>query len=184
MPLTCARARCEAKLSVRIWRIWNTEVEHRDYCPKCGRKIVDYNPTIRYKIVPNPDQIREMELNGLCPQPSPEAEAAFRRALSKLEVEQSKVPSVAELIILIRHLHAYGDCHHAYSKAPEALQILFASVTGEVPVADSHVVIPVEDLKELQSRDRVLQALEAGGVDNWDGYSDSINNPEYFAEDE
>ncbi|MFW9873276.1 MAG: hypothetical protein ACFFG0_09255 [Candidatus Thorarchaeota archaeon] len=46
------------------------------------------------------------------------------------------------------------------------------------------VTISVKEYNYLWSRDRVLQALEAGGVDNWEWYSDSINKwyPEYFDE--
>jgi hypothetical protein len=34
----------------------------------------------------------------------------------------------------------------------------------------SWVLINEEDLKRLESNDRLLKALKAGGVDNWGGY--------------
>lgn len=48
------------------------------------------------------------------------------------------------------------------------------------------VTIPKIEYDQLIRDQRVLEALHAGGVDNWDWYSDSINMyyPEYFAEDE
>lgn len=33
-----------------------------------------------------------------------------------------------------------------------------------------HITIPIEFYNELIERDKILAALEAAGVDNWDGY--------------
>jgi len=38
------------------------------------------------------------------------------------------------------------------------------------------VVIPEAQLQRLRKRDAILSALEAGGVDNWEWYGDSIND--------
>lgn len=42
------------------------------------------------------------------------------------------------------------------------------------------VTISLEEYDNLVQRDRILSALEAGGVDNWEWYSDSIQM--YFPE--
>ena len=36
--------------------------------------------------------------------------------------------------------------------------------------------IPRYELQKLRDRDDILSALEAGGVDNWEWYSESIKN--------
>ena len=38
----------------------------------------------------------------------------------------------------------------------------------------SKVTISAVRLKYLESRDEILRALEAGGVDNWEWYSESL----------
>ena len=38
----------------------------------------------------------------------------------------------------------------------------------------SNVTISAGRLKYLESRDEILSALEAGGVDNWEWYSESL----------
>ncbi|WEU80136.1 host RecBCD nuclease inhibitor [Klebsiella phage Oda] len=38
----------------------------------------------------------------------------------------------------------------------------------------SKVTISAVRLKYLESRDEILSALEAGGVDNWEWYSESL----------
>ncbi|WAW44372.1 hypothetical protein [Klebsiella phage Kp_GWPB35] len=38
----------------------------------------------------------------------------------------------------------------------------------------SNVTISEARLKYLESRDEILSALEAGGVDNWEWYSESL----------
>lgn len=56
----------------------------------------------------------------------------------------------------------------------------------EVPDCKGDVIfIQRKEYEYLKKRNRVLGALEAGGVDNWDWYSDSINKyyPEYFEDD-
>lgn len=47
---------------------------------------------------------------------------------------------------------------------------------------DDEVIVKKEDLADLQRDSKCLAALEAGGVDNWEWYSESINMyfPEYF----
>lgn len=40
-----------------------------------------------------------------------------------------------------------------------------------VPVPDDMIVIPKEEYEMLRENDRFLDALEAAGVDNWEGYS-------------
>lgn len=40
----------------------------------------------------------------------------------------------------------------------------------------SNVTISAKRLKYLEHRDDVLSALEAGGVDNWEWYSESLND--------
>lgn len=44
---------------------------------------------------------------------------------------------------------------------------------------ETMVVILKEDYEELLFCQRVLEALEAAGVDNWDGYDDAV---EIYAE--
>lgn len=44
----CSRSACQEALSLRygFYRIWNnpgSEPEYRDYCVRCGRKIIEYN---------------------------------------------------------------------------------------------------------------------------------------------
>lgn len=40
-----------------------------------------------------------------------------------------------------------------------------------VPVGDDHVVITKVEYENLKRSDDFLDALEAAGVDNWEGYS-------------
>lgn len=42
------------------------------------------------------------------------------------------------------------------------------------------------ELERLKKRERLLLALEAGGVDNWEWYGDSINDhyPEHFKDED
>lgn len=42
----------------------------------------------------------------------------------------------------------------------------------------TRVSVPINVLVELMTRESKLNMLEAGGVDNWDGYSDSMYDPE------
>lgn len=44
------------------------------------------------------------------------------------------------------------------------------------------VVLTPAQYKELDKRDRKLRALEAGGVDNWEWYSDSLED--HYEDDE
>lgn len=48
----------------------------------------------------------------------------------------------------------------------------------------SNVTISAKRLKYLEHRDDVLSALEAGGVDNWEWYSESLNDAGILDEDE
>lgn len=43
----------------------------------------------------------------------------------------------------------------------------------------------VKEVKRLRQRDDMLSGLEAGGVDNWDWYSESLKdyNRKYYPED-
>ena len=51
---------------------------------------------------------------------------------------------------------------------------------------DETVVLSKKDYEELKKRAATLSALEAGGVDNWEWYSDSLNDhlPEEYKEKE
>lgn len=55
-----------------------------------------------------------------------------------------------------------------------------------VPVGDDHVVITKVEYENLKRSDDFLDALEAAGVDNWEGYSqawrffDGIDDPEDY----
>ena len=40
----------------------------------------------------------------------------------------------------------------------------------------SDVLITAKRLKYLESRDAILSALECGGVDNWEWYSESLRD--------
>lgn len=40
----------------------------------------------------------------------------------------------------------------------------------------AEIVILEERIEELEERDRLLSALEAGGVDNWEGYEPSMED--------
>lgn len=40
----------------------------------------------------------------------------------------------------------------------------------------SNVTISSKRLKYLEDRDAILSALEAGGVDNWEWYSESLSD--------
>ena len=53
---------------------------------------------------------------------------------------------------------------------------------NSVKVKGSNKTISKEEYEDLLDRDRKLSALEAGGVDNWEWYSDSL--AQYYGEDE
>ena len=40
------------------------------------------------------------------------------------------------------------------------------------------VTIPLSEYKKLKRRDRILTLLEAGGVDNWEWYGESLESLE------
>ena len=42
--------------------------------------------------------------------------------------------------------------------------------------AEDSVQISKKEYEELKRRDKILSALEAGGVDNWDYYFDSLQD--------
>jgi hypothetical protein len=44
------------------------------------------------------------------------------------------------------------------------------------------VLLTKERYEELMERDRVLAALEAGGVDNWEGYGECFSGDEFDEE--
>lgn len=48
----------------------------------------------------------------------------------------------------------------------------------------SNVTISEARLKYLESRDEILSALEAGGVDNWEWYSESLQEAGLLDEEE
>lgn len=48
----------------------------------------------------------------------------------------------------------------------------------------SNVTISAGRLKYLESRDEILSALEAGGVDNWEWYSESLQEAGLLDDDE
>jgi len=48
----------------------------------------------------------------------------------------------------------------------------------------SKVTISAVRLKYLESRDEILSALEAGGVDNWEWYSESLQEAGLLDDDE
>jgi len=43
---------------------------------------------------------------------------------------------------------------------------------------EDEVVIKVKKFEYLLERDRILSALEAAGVDNWEGYSEAFEEEE------
>lgn len=47
---------------------------------------------------------------------------------------------------------------------------------------EKYYKVSESELKRLITRDYILLALERGGVDNWDWYSDSLND--FLKEDE
>ena len=47
-----------------------------------------------------------------------------------------------------------------------------------IAVRRSAFVADMAELTELRKRDKILQALEAAGVDNWDGYDDAVSSVE------
>ena len=61
------------------------------------------------------------------------------------------------------------------------LELLTGLVTNE---DDETVEIPAKEYQSLLSRDRLLSNLEAAGVDNWDGYSDCVEDEEEDNEDD
>lgn len=48
----------------------------------------------------------------------------------------------------------------------------------------SNVTISEARLKYLESRDEILSALECGGVDNWEWYSESLRDAGLLDDDE
>lgn len=69
------------------------------------------------------------------------------------------------------------------SKMQTAISKLVNSIGGNnVRVDGSDKLITKEDYDELVHKSKVLDALEAGGVDNWEWYSESLK--QYFGEDE
>ncbi|WWT40920.1 hypothetical protein [Klebsiella phage 175007] len=48
----------------------------------------------------------------------------------------------------------------------------------------SNVTISEARLKYLESRDEILSALEAGGVDNWEWYSESLQEAGLLGDEE
>jgi len=46
------------------------------------------------------------------------------------------------------------------------------------------VTLSEERYRYLQERDDILSALEAGGVDNWEWYSESLRDAGLFDEDD
>ncbi len=48
----------------------------------------------------------------------------------------------------------------------------------------SNVTISAKRLKHLEDRDAILSALEAGGVDNWEWYSESLHEAGLCDDDE
>ncbi len=44
------------------------------------------------------------------------------------------------------------------------------------------ITIPLSEYNQLKRADRMLAALEVGGVDNWEWYSDSLQ--EFWAEED
>ena len=68
------------------------------------------------------------------------------------------------------------------SKMQTAISKLVNSIGGNnVRVDGSDELIAKEDYDELVYKSKVLDALEAGGVDNWEWYGESLK--QYFGED-
>ncbi len=53
---------------------------------------------------------------------------------------------------------------------------------NSVKVEGSDKIISKKEYEELMDRNRKLSALEAGGVDNWEWYSESLS--QYYDEEE
>ena len=57
---------------------------------------------------------------------------------------------------------------------------------GEIPVGDDLIVITKREYQRLTESDAFLTALEAAGVDNWEGYSlacqfyEGVEDPEDY----
>lgn len=67
------------------------------------------------------------------------------------------------------------------AKIQNVVSKLLSSIDGtEIKVKGTEESISKEELNELRHRNEVLSALEAGGVDNWEWYGESIN--QYFGE--
>ena len=70
-------------------------------------------------------------------------------------------------------------------KEYEALRKKIKDLNNEhqvlVESKDKTIKISYKDYEELLDRDRLLGALESGGVDNWEWYSESLKN--YFKYD-
>lgn len=47
---------------------------------------------------------------------------------------------------------------------------------------ETYKIIPERVLKDLLLNDEILRRLEAGGVDNWQWYSESLNDYGYMSE--
>lgn len=48
---------------------------------------------------------------------------------------------------------------------------------------EKFVKVPIKRYLELEESESRLNALESGGVDNWDWYGDSLENLEEFTEE-
>jgi hypothetical protein len=48
----------------------------------------------------------------------------------------------------------------------------------------TYIIIPRKEYAELQDAKQKLQCLEAGGVDNWEWYGESLQDCGFFDEDE
>lgn len=76
--------------------------------------------------------------------------------------------------------------HVALDKAMDAMKALSSkqqcNSDNEIKIEDSNETITKEEYEDLLDRDRILSALEAGGVDNWSFYEESLS--EYYYKEE
>lgn len=49
---------------------------------------------------------------------------------------------------------------------------------------ENKVMVDLDRYKELLKAETELTALENGGVDNWEGYSDALRNAGFFDDEE
>jgi hypothetical protein len=149
------------------WLIEEIQEEDHKLCVMVETRLLCKTPVEKIKIDSLQFQIDKLNrsfLNTKALHQEWHESLAAKKSMFNLVSDEIRVLEQRKesLVLLIDGYDSKSEC---LQKALDAMLVAISGTGGS---------IPRYELQELRGRDNTLSALEAGGVDNWEWYSESI----------